>query len=286
MPELPEVETIRNELAPLVVGRSIVGVTLSDPTALASPDQQEFMARVVGKRVRSLRRRGKYLLFGLSSGRVLIVHLRMTGSLLLVPSGFPGPHVRQNTRVRLALKLDDGSGLLFIDRRRLGRVWLADVNGKHELMARLGMEPLDPAFTPDDLSEALSRRRAPVKAVLCDQKVIAGVGNMYADEALFEAGVHPLTAACEVPPEAVKRLHRSIRRVLRAAISNRGASVDTYLRPDGSPGQAHSEFRVAHRLGEPCPACGTEVERIMIRNRGAYFCPRCQPRKGGRGSGV
>ncbi|MCL0057844.1 hypothetical protein M1N05_02100 [Dehalococcoidales bacterium] len=146
-----------------------------------------------------------------------------------------------------------------------------------KILGKLGPEPLEPSFTPQLLAQRLNNRTAPIKALLCDQTFIAGIGNMYADEGLFAAGIHPLRLGKSLSQDEVERLHHALRQILWSAINNKGASLDTYLRPDGEPGIAHFQFQVAHRGGEPCPACGTPIERIPIRNRGSYFCSKCQP---------
>jgi len=265
MPELPEVETIRRSLEPRVLGRRFVRTEVFDPAAVLSPcDPLRLDRELRGRRVTELARRGKYLIFRLDGGS-LVIHLRMTGVLLL-DGGAEGCRVR--------FELDDGSRLLFCDRRRLGGLWL--VEDESSVVGRLGPEPLEDSFTPELLGDILRGRRAPIKAVLLDQEAIAGLGNMYADEALFLSGVHPLRRACEVTPEELGRLHRAIRSVLEAGIRAQGASVETYRLPDGTPGGAQLLFKVAHRAGHPCPVCGAAIERVSIRNRGAYFCPRCQ----------
>jgi formamidopyrimidine-DNA glycosylase len=270
MPELPEVETIKNELAPWVVGQSFTEVTILDAKALCGCSAKEIRRGLIGQRVESLERRGKYLIFHLSNGRSLIIHLRMTGSLLLNPKG-------ADRYVRAVFHLSNGHRFIFSDRRRLGKMWLAD--DADTLVGKLGPEPLDGRFTPKVLQERLSRHHIPIKAALLDQHIVAGIGNMYADEALFAAGINPLRKANDLSPAEVQTLHHCIRRVLRAAISCKGASVDTYVRPEGELGTAHFDFKVAHRGGEPCPICGSTIERIAIQNRGTYFCPRCQPFK-------
>ncbi len=270
MPELPEVETIKNELLPHIVGRCVNDVTLLWDGMVRQPSVEEFCSRLMGQRLTGVARRGKYLILTLSSGKALIVHLRMTGSLLLKPAS-----AEPDKYTRAILHLDEGIQLHFNDMRKLGTMWLVeDINS---VVSKLGPEPLVASFTPETLLTCLNKRKAPIKALLCDQTLIAGIGNMYADEALFAARIHPLRSGESLSQEEVKRLHQSIRQVLRAAIGNKGASVDTYLRPDGSSGTAHSQFRVAHRGGEPCPLCGTPIERIAIRNRGSYFCLKCQP---------
>ena len=270
MPELPEVETIRRDLARRIVGRRIVGATVKWPKAVQIPSPEAFACQIQGMGIEGLERRGKYLIVRLGGGVALVVHMRMSGSLLLDAAGEGDPYART------VFHLDDGSDLLFRDPRKMGRVWL--VADEAEVVGGLGPEPLEDGFTAAALENKLHRRSAPIKAVLCDQRVIAGVGNMYADEALFAAGIHPSQRARDLSAEEVARLHRSLRQVLAEAIAGCGASIRDYLRPGGEPGAAQFCFRVAHRRGEPCPACGTPIERIPIRNRGSYFCPRCQGR--------
>jgi formamidopyrimidine-DNA glycosylase len=267
MPELPEVETIKNELAPWVVGQSFTRVVISDAEVVCGRSASEVRRGLTGQQVESLRRRGKYLIFRLSNGNALIIHLRMTGSLLLDSA--------ENGRyVRAAFCLSNGHRFVFSDRRRLGKMWLAaDADA---VVCKLGPEPLDRRFTPNVLRQRFSRHHIPIKAALLDQSIIAGIGNMYADEALFAARIHPLGKADQLSPKQVQTLHNSIRRILGAAICSKGASVDTYVRPDGEVGTAHFGFKVAHKGGELCPVCGGAIERIVVRNRGTYFCPRCQ----------
>ncbi len=267
MPELPEVETIKRELEPHVVGRELTAVNICDTKIVAHLSPKILKDRITGKRIESLKRRGKYLLFRLSSGDYLIIHLRMSGAILLNPQQ-PLPHTR------LILRLDDGTELVFTDRRRLGIVSLTD--SEKPVEDKLGPEPLKPHFTAEEFANRLQRRKAPIKAVLLDQKVIAGIGNMYADEALFKAGIHPLRPANSLSLQETERLHTAIISTLRSAIKNKGASVETYLRPNGETGTAHFHFKVAHRGGRPCPTCGTPIQRLPIRNRGSYFCPCCQ----------
>jgi formamidopyrimidine-DNA glycosylase len=192
----------------------------------------------------------------------------MTGSLLLDPK-------EVDRYVRAVFHLSNGHRFVFSDRRRLGVMWLVDDAGT--VICKLGPEPLDKTFTPRVVQERLGRHHIPIKAALLDQHIMAGVGNMYADEALFAARIHPLRRADELSSNEVQALHNSIRRVLRAAIGSKGASVDTYVRPEGELGTAHFSFKVAHKGGEPCPVCGCPIERLAVQNRGTYFCPRCQP---------
>jgi formamidopyrimidine-DNA glycosylase len=268
MPELPEVETIKNELAPWVVGQSFTQVAILDTELVCGGSTEEVRRGLIGQKVESLERRGKYLIFHLSNGRSLIMHLRMTGSLLLNPRGV-------DRYARAVFHLSNGHRLVFNDRRRLGLIWLVD--DAANVVGKLGPEPLDESFTPGILGQRLNRHHIPIKAALLNQCIVAGIGNMYADEALFAARIHPLRKADALSPEEVQTLYQSIRRVLGAAINSKGASVDTYVRPEGELGTAHFDFKVAHKGGEPCPVCGSAIERVPVQNRGTCFCPRCQP---------
>ncbi len=273
MPELPEVETIKNELQPHLVGHRITGVTLFWEGIVRQPSVEEFYSRLIGQEITQLARRGKYLILSLTSSEVLIIHLKMTGSLLLKPVS-----AEANKFTRAILHLDKENQLHFRDPRKLGVMWL--VEDKNTIIGKLGPEPLNADFTPQLLIKRLNNRTAPIKALLCDQSFIAGIGNMYADEALFAARIHPLRLGKTLSQDEVERLHSAIRKILWSAIGYKGASVDTYLRPGGELGTAHFQFQVAHYLsGRLCPVCGTPIERIPIRNRGSYFCPKCQPRE-------
>ena len=270
MPELPEVETIKNELLPHIVNHRVTDVTLFWEGIVHQPSVEEFRSRLIGQKFTGIVRRGKYLIFNLASGEVLIIHLRMTGSLLLKPAS-----AEPDKFIRAIIHLDGEDDIHFRDPRKLGRIWLAE--DKSEVVKKLGPEPLEAEFTPQTLNKRLQKRTAPIKALLLDQHFIAGIGNMYADEALFAARIHPLTPGGSLSPGEIKQLHNAIQQVLWSGIGNKGASTDTYFRPSGETGTAHFEFKVAHRLsGDLCPICGTPIERIVIRNRGSYFCPRCQ----------
>ncbi len=269
MPELPEVETIKNELAPLVTGRRIKSVDFLWAKTLVSPSIPEFDARVTGKLVKSLERRGKYLIFNLDSGDSLLVHLRMTGSFLSgtgksVPSG----------HTRAVIRLDDGICMYFIDPRKFGKFQLVD-DLRVKALDKLGPEPMAASFTSAVLIKLLEGRKGPIKAALVDQEFIAGIGNMYADEILFESGLNPLRPSDSLAAEEMKRLYKAIKQVLKRAIENKGASISNYFRPGGEKGTAHEGFKVAHRKGD-CPVCGGPIKRIVVRQRGTYFCPVCQ----------
>jgi len=268
MPELPEVETIKNELLPWLVGQSFTQATIFDARLVSETSTEELGRKLVGQTIRSLERRGKYLIFNLSGSQCLIMHLRMTGSLLLNPDGI-------DRYARAVFCFSNGIRLVFRDQRRLGLIRLVD--NAETAVGKLGPEPLAMSFTPDVLARLLKKHRIPIKAALLDQGIIAGIGNMYADEALFAARIHPLRKADALSPQEIQTLYHSIRSVLWAAIGSRGASVDTYVRPEGQLGAAQFDFKVAHRNGQPCPVCGSPIRRISLRNRGAYFCPHCQP---------
>jgi len=269
MPELPEVETVKNELAPNIVGRTVRKVNLLWEGIVRKPAAAEFRSRLKGRKITGLGRRGKYLLAGLDNGEWLILHMKMSGSLLVRPATSELPRF-----TRAVLHLDDGSGIFFCDPRKFGRMWL--VGDKDSVVGELGPEPLEQEFTPAVLTLLLDKRKAPLKALLCDQHVVAGIGNLYADEALFLAKIHPLRLGGSLTPAELKRLHRAILEVLLKGIKNKGASIENYVRPDGTPGGAHLEFMVPRKAGNPCIRCGTSVERITVRGRGTYFCPECQ----------
>ncbi len=274
MPELPEVETIVRELSPLVGGKRIRGVEFLWPKTLLSPGAEEFAAGTHGHVINSLTRRGKYLVFTLDSGRLMLVHLRMTGSLRMAGSRAPVPE-----HTRAVVHFENGQDMVFVDPRKFGKFQLAEAGCR--TLARLGMEPLEPAFTAGALARILRGRRCPVKPVLLNQALIAGVGNMYADEALFSAGIHPVRPAASLSKTEINRLRSALIKVLRDGIEAKGATVSNYFRPGGETGRAHIAFKVAHRRNEKCRCCGTLIERMVIQQRGTYFCPLCQPEKPG-----
>lgn len=266
MPELPEVETIKNELLPHVLGRTIKSVDIYWDKMVKQPSVEEFSTRIIGQKITGLSRRGKYLFFHLSGGEVLVMHMKMTGSLLVNPS--------DGKFTRAVLRLDKGVDLHFRDPRKFGKMWLD--KDESAVAGKLGPEPLDDDFTVGVLAEILKKHAAPIKPVILDQSIIAGIGNMYADEALFEARIHPLKPAKALTPAEIKRLYNAIRLVLQKALKKKGASVRNYIRPDGEPGTAHDEFSVAHGVGKNCPKCGGAIKRIVVRGRGTYICPKCQ----------
>jgi formamidopyrimidine-DNA glycosylase len=269
MPELPEVETTVNELRPGITGRRISGVDILSPRTIAVPAPVEFKEGLTGRVFTGLSRRGKHLIFNLDNGHFLIAHLRMTGSLLLKPSA-----EKPEKYVRVVIHLDNGQAVHFRDVRRFGRMWL--VEDAAAVTGKLGPEPLAPEFTPDVLGQLLKKRSTPIKSLLLDQTVIAGIGNMYADEALFRAGIHPLQPGDSLNKSEIKKLHEAVQEVLLQGIRYCGASTDTFIRPAGVKGEAHLQFQVAHQKGKECAVCGEAIVRTTVQQRGSFFCPHCQ----------
>jgi formamidopyrimidine-DNA glycosylase len=278
MPELPEVETIRSRLAPGLSGRRFERVQIFD-VRLTRPEPPEAVASALeGERVVDVRRRGKYLVFVFESGRHLLVHLRMTGNVL-----YPAPDgARGDPHVRAVVKLDNGSDVAYRDVRRFGTWELLEPGDldRYFALRRLGREPLERSFTTAALRKALGGRRAPVKAALLDQRAAAGVGNIYAEEALWHARIHPLTPAGELSEQELRALRKGIRKALELGIARQGATLRDYRGADGERGRMQREFRVYGRTDEPCPRCGTPIEKTRAGGRGSWYCPTCQPPPG------
>lgn len=272
MPELPEVETVRRVLDPAVAGRRLERVEILDGRLVRPFEPLEVAMELEGEVVERLDRRGKYLIFRFESGRVLLVHLRMTGTFVHSDGSLPDDPYR-----RAVLRLDNGSDIGYRDVRRFG-TWLLLEPGELDpyLAERLGAEPFSEAFTPRALGRRLEGRRAPVKAALLDQRSLAGMGNIYADEALWRARIHPLTPAGELRPAEVKRLHAAVREALELGIRRQGATLSDYRMPNGDSGAMQHEFEAYGREGEPCSRCGTPIAKIRAGGRGTWFCPRCQ----------
>jgi formamidopyrimidine-DNA glycosylase len=272
VPELPEVETIRLGLTPVLMGKRLDEVRILDARLTRPEPPEEVEARLTGQRVETVLRRGKYLIFELSSGDHLLVHLRMTGSFR-----YGGTDLSADPYVRAVVRLDDGSDVAYRDVRRFG-TWLViegDDLGDY-LATRLGPEPFAATFTAASLAASLAGRRAPVKAVLLDQRTVAGIGNIYADEALWRARVAPERAGLTLDAAEVKALHRGVRAALRAGIDRQGATLRDYRDPSGASGTMQDEFRVYGRDGAPCPRCRTTITKTRIGGRGTWFCPACQ----------
>jgi formamidopyrimidine-DNA glycosylase len=278
VPELPEVETVRARLAPTLTGRRFVTVDIHDERLTRPFDPDATGASLVGERVEAVERRGKYLVVRFESGRVLLIHLRMTGNLLHRPAGIgSGGAPEEDPHRRAVVTLDDGSDVIYRDVRRFG-TWLVLEPGELDtyLESRLGEEPLEDAFTPRGLGRRLAGRRAPIKAALLDQRSAAGLGNIYADEALWRARIHPLRPAGSLTAAELRRLHRGVRDALAVGIARQGSTLRDYRLPDGSSGAMQEEFKVYGRAGEPCDRCGTPIEKIRASGRGTSYCPGCQ----------
>ncbi|MFN8222489.1 MAG: bifunctional DNA-formamidopyrimidine glycosylase/DNA-(apurinic or apyrimidinic site) lyase [Gaiellales bacterium] len=275
MPELPEVETVRRRLAPVIEGAKITYAEIVDPRLTRPDDPLVVASELIGERFAELGRRGKYLLLRLASGRTLVVHLRMTGSFTYAARGKLSVDAYRRATLRLGNRVDLG----FRDVRRFG-TWLLLAPGEEGpyLAERLGPEPLSDAFSTAALAAALRGRQAPVKSVLLDQRRVAGVGNIYADEALWRARIAPRRAAGGLGPKEVSALRRTVRTVLEKGIALQGSTLRDYVTPDGEYGGMQNEFSVYGREGEPCPRCRTPIERDVIGGRGTWSCPACQPR--------
>jgi formamidopyrimidine-DNA glycosylase len=273
MPELPEVETVRADIAPVLEGAQIVEAAIGDPRLVRPFAPEIVAAELVGERVGRVERRGKYLIVRFESGRVLLIHLRMTGSLRHGRSG----SLADDPHRRALLTLDSGEDVAYRDVRRFGTWELLEPDElQGYLAARLGPEPLG-AISAAKVGQRLAGRRAPLKAALLDQRTLAGLGNIYVDEALWYARLNPLRPAGGLEVDELQRLHRGIRKALRLGIERQGASLRDYARPDGESGSMQDEFRVYGRDGEPCERCGTPIAKTRVGGRGTHFCPRCQP---------
>lgn len=277
MPELPEVETYVRALEPLLLGKTVLKAEVRWPRTIAAPDAARFTDLVRGRRFSSFNRRGKYMLFGLDSGETLVVHLRMTGELRLLPptqpeTGEAPAPIDKHTHV--LFDLDTSEQLRYRDTRKFGRIWLVDDSAT--VVGNLGPEPLDEDFLPQTLAQLLAGRKASIKSLLLNQTVLAGVGNIYADEALFRAGIDPRRAGGSLALEETKRLHLALRDVLLAGIEAQGSTVQNYAPPTGAKGGFQEQFQVFRRSGEPCFTCGTPVSRTVLSQRSTHFCPACQ----------
>ncbi len=270
MPELPEVQTIVSTLrdggrgAPSILGKQIITAKVSWQKTVAQPDLLTFQQKITGEEIRDIRRRGKFVWIGLRSAH-LFIHLRMSGDLRVEPSTSP-----LQSHDRMWLEFSDGIRLVFNDARKFGRVWL--VENPDRVIGNLGPEPLDEALSPEQFHERLNQHQRQIKPLLLDQSFLAGVGNIYSDEALFLARIHPKRLSNSLTQEESMRLLRAIQQVLKEGIQKNGASIDWVYRG----GEFQNSFRVYQRTGEPCLNCGTPIERITVGQRGTHFCPKCQ----------
>lgn len=276
MPELPEVETVCRTLAPQLVGRQFVAFELLWPRTF-SADPALFHSCVLGKRIETVSRRAKLIQITLDDSSMMTVHLRMTGELLWTPAGSE-PDADKQKFLRAEFLLDDGSALLFYDVRKFGRIdcYVPEVAG--DLDSRFGIEPLSEAFTAEWLAESLSARKRQIKPLLLDQTFIAGLGNIYVDEALFLAGIHPQSQSHSIDSGRMHALRDAIVNVLTGALERRGTTLRDYRSGMGEPGQNRPRLQVyGSRPGTPCPRCATPLQRLVVGQRGSIFCPACQP---------
>jgi formamidopyrimidine-DNA glycosylase len=271
MPELPEVETVARDLRPLITGATIVDATTLWPRTLREGDPEAFADGVAGRRIEAVGRRGKQIVVELSGGAFLTIHLKMTGQLFVVPQGRP-----QDPYVRLVLALEDGREIRFRDIRKFGRIGLYGADtGRADPFAAVGPEPLSDAFTVRAFRRRLRARKGRLKPLLLDQTFVAGVGNIYADEALWAARLHPLRTARTLRPADERRLWVAIRRILAEAVIRRGSSIDDYTAPEGD-GEMQEHLAVYQRTGEPCLRCGRPIRRVVVGGRATHFCSWCQ----------
>jgi len=272
VPELPEVETVRRAIAPVLEGARLEQVEIRDPRLVRPFDPAIVASALVGERVADVGRRGKYLIVRFESGRSLLVHLRMTGSLRHAPSGA----LADDPYTRAVLRLDNGSDVGYRDVRRFGTWELFEPDELAPyLAARLGPEPLG-SFSAVRLGKRLEGRRAPLKSALLDQRTVAGLGNIYVDEALWQSRLHPLRVAGSLDADELARLYRAVRNVLRKGIERQGSTLRDYVLPNGAYGTMQDEFRAYGRGGEPCDRCGRPLTRIVVGGRTTTFCAHCQ----------
>jgi len=308
MPELPEVEYTARQLRETILGATIHETLVFWEHTIGHPDLPDFLAKIADRDILSVRRRGKFLILDLSGELILTIHRRMTGNLLLLPPGWEidtslktsdpftwnikGPLIHrystgnaETTTVetssdllycRVCFNLADGRRLLYTDPRKFGRIELWPREREQEALKSLGTEPLSEDFTPEILAKSLSGRKSPIKQVLLNQEVIAGLGNIYADEALYYASIHPLRRANSLTPAEIQLLHEGIVSVLTLGIEHGGTSFSEYRDLWGEAGDNYNHVRVYHQEGKPCQRCGTPIERIVVAQRSTHFCPKCQ----------
>lgn len=269
MPELPEVETIVRALRLPLIGQMFISMTTYWPRQLVLPAVFEFQKRIEGRTIQAISRRGKYLIFTLDEDEHLIVHLKMSGQLLVKSANDPlHPHVRT------VFGLANGQQLWFQDQRKFGRIYL--LHNPDDVVGGLGPEPLQAVFTAELLQTRLHPFKRLIKPLLLDQTVVAGIGNIYADESLFYAGIHPERRANSLKTAEIIQLHAAIQKALTLGIERQGASIDLYYKPDGSKGDMQNHFVVYDRTGDACYQCGTPIKRIVLASRSTHFCPNCQ----------
>ncbi len=269
MPELPEVETTATAIRPHLIGRSITNVRNTWRRHIDRPKFSELVRRLLGHNITGVSRRGKFLLIHLDGEDTLLIHLRMSGQLFVAGGATPA-----DKHTHTIFELDNGSELRFRDTRKFGRVYL--VADKAEILGKLGPEPLGPEFTLAVLRDLIRGKKRTLKPFLLDQTIIAGIGNIYADEALFYARLHPRRKTDSLDAEEIANLFNGIKQALQLGIDHEGATISTYVKPSGEKGNMQNSFVVFRRTGEPCLICNLPVERIVVGGRSTHFCPRCQ----------
>lgn len=276
MPELPEVETVKRILSPQLQGRRIQTLTINKPEIIASPDAKSFAECLTNARVAELRRRGKFLLIDFENSYTVTLHLRMTGQLFVAPKNYP---IKKHTH--LIFHLDDGNELRFVDVRRFGKFWLMRTQEPDVLTGihKLGLEPFDEELKGEYLKDKFAKRKIVVKQALLEQTVIAGIGNIYADEILYQSRMHPGIKTADLKLEQWDTLARSIPAVMENAIRKNAITAEDYLKEEGLEYRTSDFLCVYGRKGTACPVCGAFIERMTISGRGSYYCPRCQSLK-------
>jgi formamidopyrimidine-DNA glycosylase len=276
MPELPEVETVVRDLRSQLPGLSVTSVDILWPRTIAVPTAEGFAAGLLESTILDVRRRGKYILMPLSTGETWLTHLRMTGRLRVEKPAAPAC---SESHVRVRVGLSNGGCLVFNDQRKFGRMWV--VPDPQSVVGKLGPEPLEDVFTSELFASLLGGRRVSIKPLLLRQDLIAGLGNIYVDESLHRAGIHPLRHANSLTAPEILRLHRAIRDVLGSAIDARGTTIRDYEPPLSASGRFQEQLAVYAHTGEPCANCGLPIEYIRVGQRGTHFCPACQPAQDG-----
>jgi len=273
MPEMPEVEIIRRYLDKQLTGQRIMGVELLLPRQIKWPEPEGYRAMAIGRTIAGMNRRGKYLLMALDNGSELVFHLRMTGRLVYEPDG-----VNHDSHARLLFQLDGGGLLVYGDTRTLGTLYALSPGERWRIhgLAEMGPEPLTEDFTPAYIQQTAKGRRTAVKSFLLNQKYIGGIGNIYADEALFLAGIHPLRPVGSLSAAECQRLHQSVNTVIAAGIRDGGTTFRDYKNGEGKQGSHQEQLYVYNRQGQPCRRCGTEIEKMTVGGRGTHLCPQCQ----------
>jgi formamidopyrimidine-DNA glycosylase len=271
MPELPEVEYVARQMRETLVGSRITRTEVLWPRAVSGITPEEFIARLAGRRVIAVGRRAKYLVLTLDSGESVVIHRRMSGNLLLARADESAPYTR------VMFTLSNGRHLLFTDPRKFGRITVVAPEELPALFSRIGPEPLDADFTPDALAERLAGHARSIKALLLDQSVVAGLGNIYADEALFRARIHPLRSAATLTAEEIEALHAGIQETLRTGIEHGGTTFGRHRGLYDEPGSNMEHIQVYRRTDQPCLRCGAPIARIRVAQRSTHFCPQCQP---------